>query len=215
MSHDGLRAFFNEKASFWDEVQKVEKDKIRSLLRHLPIPLGGVILDVGSGTGVLIPFLRELFAPSLIVELDIAEEMLAVARKKFGDRGIEYVLADAENVSFDTTFDAILCYSSFPHFEDKEKTVVNLLRSMKDGGVFAVLHSSGRDCIHAIHALHEVTKDHHLPPGNDLASLFERLGLEVFCVVDSDEEYLVAGVKAAEVRAVSKVESSPCRREKD
>jgi demethylmenaquinone methyltransferase/2-methoxy-6-polyprenyl-1,4-benzoquinol methylase len=215
MSHDSLRAFFNEKAPFWDEMQRVEENKIRSLLRHLPIPLGGVILDVGSGTGVLVPFLRELFAPSLIVELDIAEEMLAIARKKFGDRGIEYVLADAENVSFDTTFDAILCYSSFPHFRDKKKTVVNLLRSIKDGGIFAVFHSSGRDCIHAIHALQEVTKDHHLPSGNDLASLFESLGLEVFCVVDSDEEYLVAGVKVAESRAVSNMESSPCGGERD
>lgn len=194
MSKD-LRAFFNEKAPLWDSMQEVPEGKLRRLLSLLPITRGGVILDVGSGTGVLVPFLRELFSPSLIVELDIAEAMLSEARKKFGDEGIRYVLGDARDVELEVTFDAILCYSSFPHFEDKEGTVRHLTSFLKDGGVFAILHTSGRKIIHAIHAENEVTKNHLLPEGEEVAKMLTKLGLRVFAVLDTEEEYLVAGVK--------------------
>lgn len=192
---EGLRAFFNERATLWDLTQEVPREKIRALLLRLPIPRGASILDVGSGTGVLVPFLRELFVPSLIVELDIAEEMLAQAKKKFGDDGIHYVWGDAGNVVLETTFDAILCYSSFPHFKDQEGTIAHLSRFLKNEGVLAIFHTLGRDVIHAIHALHEVTKTHLLPEGGEVARMLGRQGFRVFVTVDTAEEYFVAGVK--------------------
>lgn len=194
MSRD-LRAFFNERAPLWDSMQEVPREKLRALLSELPIPPGGKILDVGSGTGVLVPFLRELFSPSLIVELDMAEAMLAEARKKFGDDGIRYVLGDAKEATFPETFDAILCYSSFPHFEDKERTVAHLLTFLKGGGVFAIIHTTSRDHVNAIHTQNDATRDHLLPEGRDVASMLSRLGLLVFVVRDTPWEYLVAGVK--------------------
>ncbi|WP_438313797.1 class I SAM-dependent methyltransferase [Candidatus Caldatribacterium sp. SIUC1] len=191
-----LRAFFNEKAPLWDALQEVPVEKLRALLLHLPIPQGATILDVGSGTGVLVPFLRELFAPALIVELDIAERMLAEARKKFGDEGIEYVWGDAATVVFERTFDAILCYSSFPHFEKKEETVAHLSQFLRELGILAIFHTQGRAGIHAIHALYEVTRTHLLPEGEVVAAMLERAGIRVFEVLDTEEAYLVAGIRA-------------------
>ncbi len=190
-----LRAFFNEKASVWDSLQKVSPQRIRNLLEPLPVAKGGSILDVGSGTGVLIPFLRELFSPSLIVELDIAEEMLKIAKEKFDDDGIIYVWGDAESFVFDKTFDAIICYSSFPHFSDKERVVVHLSNFLKKGGVFAILHSSGREAIHRIHASNEVTREDLLPPASEVALIFKKAGLEIIRSVDDDDEYALVGVK--------------------
>lgn len=190
-----LRTFFNAKAPSWDAIQDVPREKLAKLLIQLPIASGGTILDVGSGTGVLVPFLRELFAPRLIVELDIAEAMLAEARKKFGDWGIRYILGDAKDVIFDETFDAILCYSSFPHFADKEGTVRHLVRFLNDRGVFAILHTSGRAQIHAIHAQDAITRDHFLPEGHEVAQMLANAGLRVLVVRDAEEEYLVAGVR--------------------
>ena len=194
MSQD-IRAFFNEKAPFWDAMQEVPEGKLRALLSELPIARGGVILDVGSGTGALVPFLRELFAPSLIVELDIAEAMLAEARKKFGDDGIRYVHGDAKDVVFAETFDAIVCYSSFPHFEDKKGTLRHLCAFLEDGGVFAILHTASREYINALHAQNEVTRNHLLPEGHEVARMLAGLGLSVLIVRDTPEEYLAAGLK--------------------
>ncbi|MBC7331050.1 MAG: class I SAM-dependent methyltransferase [Synergistetes bacterium] len=197
-----LRVFFNERADIWDDIQEIQAEKIERLLSYLPIAKGGVILDVGSGTGVLIPFLRKLFMPSLIVEIDIAENMLAVARRKFGSDGILYIWGDAESYEFDRSFDAIICYSSFPHFENKEGLISHLVSFLKEGGIFAVVHSSGRDTIHRIHALNEVTKNDLLPAGDELAKMFEKRGLEVFKVIDTEDEYVVAGLKGAKVKFI-------------
>ena len=75
-----IREAFNHLAREWDRRLSPSPDKIRYLLSFLTISPSSIILDVGSGTGILIPFLRERIGPSgLIVELDIAEEMLKVA----------------------------------------------------------------------------------------------------------------------------------------
>lgn len=82
-----VREAFNRLAGEWDERALSSPDKIRYLLSFLTIPPSSTVLDVGSGTGILIPFLREKMGSSgLIVELDVAEEMLEVAKRKFGDR---------------------------------------------------------------------------------------------------------------------------------
>lgn len=192
---DDLRAFFNERAPIWDSMQVPDEEKIEGLLRMLAIPKGGVILDVGSGTGVLIPFLRKIFSPSLIVELDIAERMLEVAKSKHGEEGISYVWGDAESVDLKETFDAVICYSSFPHFTDKRRAIENLVRFLKERGIFAVIHSSGREAIHRIHSLNEVTRNDLLPSAQDLAELFEESGLRVIISDEDEERYIVAGVK--------------------
>lgn len=196
MVRESLRSFFNERADKWDELQIVPHEKLRQLLSRLPIPRGGVILDVGSGTGVLIPFLRELYMPSLIVEIDIAEKMLAVAKRKFGSDGILYIWGDAQSYIFDMTFDAIICYSSFPHFEDKEGALRHLVKFLDKGGVFAIVHTSGREEIHRIHSLNEVTKGDLLPSAKDLSIIFEKNGLTVFEAIDDEDKYLLAGIKA-------------------
>lgn len=195
MVRESLRSFFNEKADKWDELQSVPHEKLKRLLSHLPIKKRGVILDVGSGTGVLIPFLKEMFTPSLIVEIDISERMLAIAKRKFGSDGILYIWGDAQSYVFDVTFDGIVCYSSFPHFEDKEEGIKHLSKFLNKGGVFAIIHTLGREEIHRIHSLNEVTKGDLLPPAKDLSIIFEKNGLKVFESIDDEEKYLLAGIK--------------------
>lgn len=195
-----LRTFFNEMADKWDEIQDISYEKLEQLLSRLPIPRGSVILDVGSGTGVLIPFLRKLFMPSLIVEMDIAERMLAIARRKFGSDGILYIWGDAESYRFDINFDAIICYSSFPHFEDKEKAIKNLVNFLDGRGIFAIVHTLGREDIRRIHSMNEITKDDILPSAEEISLLFKKNGLEILESIDDEDKYLVVGVKAENPR---------------
>jgi hypothetical protein len=97
------RKYFNEKAAHWD--QMVEDKTLQGLdliIKGLEIKPGSVVLDVGTGTGILIPFLQEAVGDSgSIVALDLAEEMLKRAKEKHGEQ-VRYVQGDIVNTPLRT-----------------------------------------------------------------------------------------------------------------
>ncbi|MFC1984380.1 class I SAM-dependent methyltransferase [Chloroflexota bacterium] len=74
-----IRAYFNQKAARWDETSsEMDTTKLERMAKRLEIEPGSVVLDVGTGTGVFIPFLlRETGKGGRITALDIAEKMLS------------------------------------------------------------------------------------------------------------------------------------------
>ncbi|MCU9814715.1 class I SAM-dependent methyltransferase [Paraclostridium sp. AKS73] len=118
--------FFNQIAKEWDSIIEVNEEKINTLLSKLNITDNSKVLDVGTGTGVLIPFLKSLNPNGYIKGVDISSEMLNVAREKF--RNIEKVsfeLLDVEKDVINETYDSIVLYSMFPHLKDKTNTIKN------------------------------------------------------------------------------------------
>lgn len=50
------KEFFDNMAENWDKDKNISPEKYRKIVRELMIKNGNRILDVGTGTGVLIPF---------------------------------------------------------------------------------------------------------------------------------------------------------------
>ena len=48
--------FFNEKAEIWDEITVHDLEKVQYITEMLNIQGDDKILDVGTGTGIMIPF---------------------------------------------------------------------------------------------------------------------------------------------------------------
>ena len=108
--------FFNSIAKDWDNIIKVDEKKINYLLSKIDIKEDDYILDVGTGTGVLIPFLVKLCPKGKIKAVDISCNMLDVARKKFNDiNNVEFILLNVETDKLDEKFNKIVLYSMFPH----------------------------------------------------------------------------------------------------
>jgi len=191
-----IRETFNRLAWEWDERVFSSPDKIRYLLSFLTISPSSTILDVGSGTGVLIPFLRERMGSSgLIVELDIAEEMLKVAREKFGEEGIGYHRKSVEKYKSSRRYDLVIVYSAFPHFWDRDLALQNLISHLKEGGELAIAHSESRETINQRHRGDGAPQAFLLPPGGELAQELKKRGLEITRIIDNQELYLVVGRK--------------------
>jgi ubiquinone/menaquinone biosynthesis C-methylase UbiE len=192
------RAYFNEQADIWDEaIAEKDATKLERMARRLNIKPGSTVLDVGTGTGVFLPFLlRVVGRHGRIVALDFAEQMLKKARAKGFDHNIVYLQADVSHIpARPETFNAIVCYSSFPHFPDKLKTLGELRRVIKSGGHLLICHTSNRTQINAIHREIPAVKNDTLPDEAEMRRMLVAAGFTRIKVEDRSDSYLVSAEK--------------------
>ena len=106
------------------------------LVSRLPAD-GGRVLDVATGTGlVAAELLRRGFR---VTGVDQSPEMLAGARRRFGDR-VELVESPAESLPFaDAAFDHLTVTYLLRYVDDPGATLVELARVVRPGGVVASL----------------------------------------------------------------------------
>jgi len=193
-----LRTYFNEQADSWDEnVAEKDTDKLEQMAVRLELKPGSMVLDVGTGTGVFIPYLfGSIGKKGRIIALDIAEEMLKKARAKRFDENIDYLQADIGEIPLpDGTFDSVVCYSSFPHFQDKPEALAEIKRVMKGGGKLVICHTSGRAHINEIHSQIPVVENDVLPDSIGMLLLLKAAGFTEIKVEDKSESYLASAEK--------------------
>jgi len=193
-----LREYFNGKADIWDE-NVAEKDtaKLTQMAERLELEPGSVVLDVGTGTGVFLPYLlKSIGEKGKVVALDVAEDMLAEARVKKPGRNVEYLLADITDIPlYGEMFDSIVCYSSFPHFQDKPKALTEMKRVMKSGGRLFICHTSSRAHINEIHSQIPEVKDDTLPDGDEMRLLMSGAGYTGIKIEENNESYFASAEK--------------------
>ena len=103
------------------------------------IPQPKRILDLGAGTGLLSYFWYRQFPNSEYVLVDIADEMLNIARKRFeGKNNVSYQILDYSKSLPDTDFDVIISALSIHHLEDKDKAALfqHIYNKLPSGGLF-------------------------------------------------------------------------------
>jgi len=189
-----IKEHFNRMAAIWDETAAEKNEaRLRRMVERLDIKPGAVVLDVGTGTGVFLPYLlNSIGREGRIIALDFAEEMLARAAAKNFNGNIKYLCADVTDIPLpDETFDAVICYSSFPHFQDKPRALEELIRVARGGGRLFICHTSGRDVINEIHRHIPAVQNDLLPGGSEMREMLSRAGfLPDIGIEDDDQSYL-------------------------
>ncbi len=118
----------------------------RVLVRELVGIRPQTILDVATGTGDLALACTKITGAHIIA-VDIAENMLALARekkrKKCPQASLTFLLADAASLPFDpATFDACTIAFGVRNFEDMETALKEIHRVLKPDGRLAILEFS-------------------------------------------------------------------------
>jgi demethylmenaquinone methyltransferase/2-methoxy-6-polyprenyl-1,4-benzoquinol methylase len=184
--------FFNSIAEKWDSTIKVDEKKINKLLSQISITNGESILDIGTGTGVLIPFYKEINKNGKITGVDISEGMLNVAKRKFGQlSNLNFKLLDVENEFIEEKFDKIVLYSMFPHLNNKVETIKKLVNNnLNKNGKLLIAHSDSREFLNNLHsnADDRVSND-ILIDVNKQKEVFEIANLKVINAYEDDEIY--------------------------
>jgi ubiquinone/menaquinone biosynthesis C-methylase UbiE len=108
--------------------------QLEELHRLLRLPVDGLLLDAGGGTGRVAVSLRHLVRTAVIV--DISWPMLKQSRKK---AALAPVRADAGQLPFPAaSFERVMTVDSLHHFTDQQGVLRELLRVLKPGGLLVI-----------------------------------------------------------------------------
>ena len=188
------RDFFNEKAEIWDEVTVHNPEKVQYITELLEIHSDYRILDVGTGTGIMIPFYERYLVDGSVVAVDYSEKMIEVARSKYPEKEhpmISYLVSDVYELKYDADFDLVMCYSCFPHFVDQPLAIKILSRALRRGGCLAVAHSDSAKKINEVHMNDGMEiKNDFLPSMILLKQMMRENGLDVTFERDDDSYFI-------------------------
>lgn len=187
------REFFNKLAPEWDETTSHDSKKIEKIIQLSSIEKGAKILDIGSGTGILISYFLETL-PLSITAVDISDNMILRAKQKYRDDRITFIRGDIIEYTKEKDFNYLFLYSAYPHFKDKDKLFSHLLSLASYGGKIVIAHSMGREEINKIHEKNCDVKDHSLPPVEVTTEIMSKY-FKVDKMIDNREMYYISGIK--------------------
>jgi len=193
---ENKKEFFDRHAEHWD-CHPPHKNLTR-VVEEAEIKKGSIVCDVGTGTGVLVPYLvKKIEKKGVLIAIDYSSEMIKKAKEKWAKLPVEFVVADIHKTDFQGDyFDCVICNACFPHFERKKIALKEIHRILKKGGLLVISHPTGKDFVNRIHreAGGCIKKD-RIPPGSALAKLLKQSGFTPLKIIDEPDFYFVSGIK--------------------
>lgn len=118
---------------YMDELYNIMTDLARS---EIPAPK---ILDLGAGTGLLTLHLLKRYDQADFVLIDLSEEMLKIAKRRFVDRAnLKYIVGNYVKFDFKDKFDIITSSLSIHHLQHEDKKILygKIYQMLNEGGIF-------------------------------------------------------------------------------
>jgi ubiquinone/menaquinone biosynthesis C-methylase UbiE len=167
-------------------------ERLEKIVAYGRIARGDIVLDVGTGTGILIPIIKK-YKPGLIHACDLSEEMLKQLRKNYPY--VNTILADVRDLDLpEGSIDAALLNACYPNIVDKAGTFSNLGRMMKANGRMVISHPLGKSFIHSLKESVPFPLD-EFPEKKDAEALLKPFGFEIETFIDEPELYLLVAGK--------------------
>jgi len=124
----------------------------RGLVGRLPDMDAPACLDLASGNGDLSALLLDRYPAAHVTALDLAEPMLSIARKRFGDdERIDLIEGDMTATGLDPgSFDLITVGYGLRNAPDLDRALSEIVRLLRPGGILAALDFSRWNSLSAI-----------------------------------------------------------------
>jgi len=194
MGNKEIKDFFDGLAPHWDAHEDTSDERILSLLQRIGIKKGDAVLDVACGTGRITGLLHDLSGTD-VLGVDISEKMIDLAKKKYeGKPWAHFECGDFCVMKGEKKYDVVVIYNAYPHFIKPEELKNAFSLCLKQGGLFAIVHSMGR----------EQLRHHHEGAPSSICRNLETVSIEtkyflsIFSIVTAEEgedRYIVIGKK--------------------
>jgi ubiquinone/menaquinone biosynthesis C-methylase UbiE len=194
---DVQRQFFDARARHWETrcYPPETRARLEDFLPTWQIAAGTMILDIGTGPGVLLPYLAAYGAQ--VVAVDISMAMLQQAAHKAIASGL--VQADAQFLPFaNASFHQVICFAAFPHFPDKAQAVRECARVLRPGGTLVIAHLLSRQELAQHHSRHSAVAADTLPEAGAMEAMLAAAGLRLIELVDHPGRYLARARRESE-----------------
>jgi SAM-dependent methyltransferase len=168
-------------------------ERLEKIVAHGKITKGNTVLDVGSGTGILIPIIKN-YAPGRIYACDLSERMLERLRHNYPY--VKTIMADVRDLKLSkNSIGTVFINACYPNIVDKAGSFSNISRVLKAKGRIVISHPLGKAFITSIKDATPFPLDEF--PDEQEASLSLRpFGFEIEAFVDEPELYVLVATKS-------------------
>jgi len=145
-----MQEFFDQHADHWDSHVRNDHERIDAILRLTGLKKGQKVLDIGCGTGVLVPHILA-YEPADYQAIDVSEKMIALARQKAAGQPVQFHCADIMEFT-EAGFDWAIVFNVYPHILEPAKLAAKLHQILIAGGRFVIAHDHSREVINHRHS---------------------------------------------------------------
>ena len=167
-------------------------ERLEEIVVHGKITGGDTVLDVGSGTGILVPIIKK-YKPGRIHACDLSEGMLEQLRENYPY--VKAIMADVRDLKLpEGSIVVAFLNACYPNIVDKTGAFSNLSRMMKGEGRIVISHPLGKAFILSLKEKVPFPLN-EFPKETEAGALLKPFGFEIETFVDEPNLYILVATK--------------------
>ncbi len=167
-------------------------ERLEKIVAHGNIAKGDTVLDVGTGTGILIPIIKK-YKPGSIYACDLSRRMLEQLKENYPY--VKTIMADVRDLKLPKgSIDAAFLNACYPNIVDKAGAFTNISRMMKAEGRIMISHPLGKEFINSLKESAPFPLD-DFPKEPEAYALLKPFGFILEKFVDETKLYILLATK--------------------